>query len=227
MKEAKISEIFVSIQGEGLYVGEPQLFIRFYGCNMSCVFCDTRPTTHESFTKDSLLKKIQKIKEPYNSVSITGGEPLRQVDFIAEFLPEYKNKYKKEIHLETNGTLHRELGIAIDLVDVIAMDFKLPSSTKRASFWMEHEKFLKVARKKKVFVKAVITSTTTPGDVLRLAEVIARNGKDIPLVLQPATVVGDNEKVSKGTLERFKNMALSRLTRVEIVEQTHKLLGVK
>jgi 7-carboxy-7-deazaguanine synthase len=38
----QITEIFLSIQGEGLQSGLPTLFIRFSGCNLRCTYCDTK-----------------------------------------------------------------------------------------------------------------------------------------------------------------------------------------
>ena len=90
MSEAKISEIFVSYQGEGPYLGVKQLFIRFYGCSFGCAYCDTKLLRYGTFTKEDLLGKIAEYREPYHSVSITGGEPLEQSDFLKEFLVFWK-----------------------------------------------------------------------------------------------------------------------------------------
>lgn len=227
MKEAKISEIFLSLQGEGLYVGVPQLFIRFYGCNLSCIFCDTNFDSYRTFTPDRLMGEMPESKRPYHSISITGGEPLLQADFIRDFLDKYKKSYKKLVYLETNGTLYRELSKVIDYVDIIAMDFKLPSSTRRASFWKEHEKFLKIAKKRKTFVKAVITRKTTSGDILRMVEIVQKINNDIPIVLQPVTTLIDSEKASRESLERFRNILKESTSRAQIIPQVHKIIGVK
>ena len=227
MKEAKISEIFWSLQGEGLYVGVPQLFIRFYGCNLSCIFCDTNFDSYRTFTPDALMGEIPEFKGPYHSISITGGEPLLQADFIMDFLDKYKKAYKKLVYLETNGTLYRELSKVIDYVDIIAMDFKLPSSTRRASFWKEHEKFLKIAKKRKTFVKAVITRKTTSGDIRRMVEIVQKISNDIPIVLQPVTTLIDSEKASRESLEHFRNILKESTSRAQIIPQVHKIIGVK
>ncbi|MBI2447469.1 MAG: 7-carboxy-7-deazaguanine synthase QueE, partial [Candidatus Omnitrophica bacterium] len=56
--KTKISEIFSSIQGEGLYLGKRQIFVRFYGCNMRCAYCDTMPSRYEELSIDEVLKRI-------------------------------------------------------------------------------------------------------------------------------------------------------------------------
>jgi len=226
MKKAKISEIFSSIQGEGVYLGVPQLFIRFFGCNLSCCFCDTSFESFGRYSTDELIKRAMESEGPHHSVSLTGGEPLLQSDFISEFLPEYKERKKIPVYLETNGTLPSELFKIIDLVDIIAMDFKLPSSTNGASFWDEHERFLKIATTKDVFVKAIITSNTEAGDISRLSGIMAKVGKDIPLVLQPVTVPAGAGWGRKENPEEFMAVAQRFLSRVEIIPQVHKLIGV-
>ena len=227
MRKAKISEIFLSIQGEGLYAGMPQLFIRFYGCNLSCVFCDTNFDSYRTFTVDRLMGKIHESRGPYHSLSLTGGEPLLQADFIEDFLDEYKKVYKKLVYLETNGTLYRELSKVIDYVDIVAMDFKLPSSTRRASFWKEHEKFLKIAQKKKTFAKAVITHKTTSGDIFYMVEMMRKISNDIPIVLQPVTASIDAEGPSAENLENFRDILKDSTGRAEVIPQIHKILGVR
>ena len=74
---AKVSEIFLSYQGEGPYVGSHQLFVRFYGCNLKCVFCDTVLESYRSLAKESLFSRILDFGDDYNEVNeaTQGGLP--------------------------------------------------------------------------------------------------------------------------------------------------------
>jgi len=227
MKVAKISEIFMSLQGEGLYVGVPQIFVRFYGCNISCSFCDTKQSSYKTLTRDALLSKLLEYKDPHHSVSLTGGEPLLQADFIQEFLREYDKFYKKRMYLETNGILYKELSKVIDYVDIIAMDFKLPSSTGLKGFWKEHENFLKIAKQKEIFVKAVITDSTTIEDITRMSDIIKHVSYEIPVVLQPVSPLNGIKEASIKDIMHFKNVVGGSTNRVEIIKQTNKIIGIK
>ncbi|OGW75252.1 MAG: hypothetical protein A2Z72_00780 [Omnitrophica bacterium RBG_13_46_9] len=227
MREAKISEIFLSIQGEGIYFGIPQLFIRFYRCNLSCGFCDTDLDSYQIFTLDNLMGKIAEYKAPYHSLSLTGGEPLLQAYFIRDFLRAHKESHKKPVYLETNGILYRELSRVVDYVDIIAMDFKLPSSTGETDFWRKHEKFLRIANRKKVFIKAVITSATTSEDISRMRKVAYKIAKDIPIVLQPVTALSESERIPQEFLSRFRDILKESMERVEIIPQVHRMIGVR
>ncbi len=227
MLQAKISEIFLSIQGEGLYLGVPQIFIRFYGCNLSCSFCDTGPKLYKTFDRNALMSKILDYKEPYHSITLTGGEPLLQTDFIKDFLYEYKRVYKKPIYLETNGTLHIELSKVIKYVDIVAMDFKLSSSTKGADFWVEHMKFLKIAKEKKIFIKMVVSNNTDSRDIRKGMEIISKVDCNIPVVLQPVTSDSANEKISDTNLSKFREILRKTNNHVQVIPQVHKMIGVK
>lgn len=234
---ARINEIFHSIQGEGPYQGVPQIFVRFSGCNMKCIYCDTGHTYYKEYTVEGLLKEIPQID--VHSISITGGEPLCQSDFLVEFLPRLNHR----VYLETNGILYEELKLLLPYVDIISMDFKLPSSTGERAFWDEHREFLRIASKKEVFVKIVITDSTTIDDLQTAVGLIEPN---ILLVLQPAdtsphqfsrlweigkqrTAPSENwcGDTSRANLLEFQRFALHKLRRVEIIPQLHKLLGVK
>ena len=88
---AKIAEIFDSIQGEGSYIGYRQLFIRFCGCNLLCDYCDTEFKNGDLYSVETLLNEVKKYNlEAIHSVSLTGGEPLIHYEFLKEFLPELK-----------------------------------------------------------------------------------------------------------------------------------------
>jgi 7-carboxy-7-deazaguanine synthase len=227
MAKAKISKMFLSIQGEGLYFGIPQFFVRFFGCNLLCDFCDTRPEFYTYVTERAMLNEIKKCGGPFHSLSLTGGEPLLQVEFIRKLVKRFKKGYKKPVYLDTNGVLHDELNDIIEIVDIVAMDFKLPSSTKDRNFSNEHERFLNVAKKKDVFIKAVITPGTVPRDILEMRKIVENIDPDIPIVLQPVTDERYEEPMRPESIDHFRILLRESIKRVEVIPQIHKLIGVE
>tara|TARA_B100000315_G_C14550431_1_gene575486 strand:+ start:717 stop:1382 length:666 start_codon:yes stop_codon:yes gene_type:complete len=220
--KARISEIFKSIQGEGLHQGQSQVFVRFFGCSFECKYCDTKLDAYHEYTAEEILAQINTYPES-RCLSITGGEPLEQVDFLIDFFKSLK-KLGKTIHLETNGILYRNLAKVIDLIEVIAMDFKLSSSTGMKDYWYPHREFLKVAIAKDVFVKAVITNATLTDDIRIAAAVIKEVKRDTVLILQPENPFEDE---LKRKLEYFKKICQEVAIDVRILPQLHKRLGVK
>lgn len=221
MQKAKITEIFNSIQGEGLYVGEEQTFVRFYGCNLECSFCDEKEkTSFLEYTPDELIERIS--KEKPEVVSLTGGEPLLQAKFLKEVLPGLKEK-RKRIYLETNGLLEAELLTVMDFIDVISMDIKLPSSTQLKSYWKEHAVFLKECLGKDVFVKSVVTPQTKLDDIEMAVSIIETIDKKIPFVIQPAS----EEFLPGGLISSCVAVSKEKLYNTRVIPQMHKILGVK
>ena len=107
-----ICDLFVSIQGEGKYMGVPSVFIRVSGCNLRCVFkgsiCDT---PYSSFKPEESKYTVQEVIDfvknnpKIGHVVITGGEPLlyaKDEDFRT--IIRELNKLNKFITIETNGT---------------------------------------------------------------------------------------------------------------------------
>jgi len=220
--KAKISEIFKSIQGEGLYQAKTQVFIRFFGCNLNCSFCDTKLDFYKYMTVDEILKSIEIYKD-YHSISLTGGEPLLvEISFLKELCYRLKEN-SKIIYLETNGVIYKNLEALIDYVDIISMDFKLPSSTGLKAFWREHKKFLEIAQKKEVFIKAVICKDTNSYDIIKSIEIIKSVNPKIYFILQPQNPYEDllNDK-----LRYFENLCSKNNINVKIVYQLHKKLSI-
>lgn len=229
---ADITEVFSSIQGEGIFLGARQIFVRFKECNLNCSYCDEKKNLKpKSYSLTDLMGEVKFLelsKGPHHSVSFTGGEPLLYSEFLTAFLKILKKEGLKA-YLETNGTLPKELSKVVDTVDIIAMDFKLPSSTGECPFWKEHLEFLRIASKKRVFVKAVVTSRTKKGDIEKAVSFVKKVGKDIPLIIQPATPVGAIDSViDKGMLVNFLDIGVRRkLENIRVIPQIHKMLDVK
>jgi len=226
MIKAKINDIFVSIQGEGKFVGDFQCFVRFLDCNLSCKFCDTKISTYTEFTPDELISKIKEAigKTDVKTISITGGEPLLYRDFLLEFLPRLKSGGFK-IYLETNGVLCDELFDLIDNIDIVSMDIKLPSSTLDRPLWREHEEFLKVAKRKNVFIKVIICVETTLEDFKKAVDIAFRIYPEVTFILQPNTNQLGKELTDK--LLEFKIYSRQYLINTKVIPQVHKLIGVK
>ena len=225
---AKIHEIFTSIQGEGILSGKRHVFVRFFGCGFGCSFCDTPQEAHEmkEYTAEELLSavSIKALPGSVHSVSITGGEPLLQADFLKIFLPRLKQTGYK-VYLETNGALPDELAKIIDYVDIIAMDIKLPTSTLAKGLWQEHSQFLDIAMTKQVFVKIVVTDKTTASDFNRAVLLVAQKNPYIALVIQPVT--DHASRVGPLILESFKKIAKEHILRVKVIPQMHKIYGIR
>ena len=227
---AKILELFRSLQGEGPYAGLPQVFVRFFECHMHCVWCDTPDSIgdgkreYTEFTLPQLIKAVRPLAEGCHSVSFTGGEPLLQADFIKELIPHLKRMGLK-VYLETSGVLYKELRKIVDDVDIVSMDFKLPSSTRCRPFWKEHEEFLKIARKCDCFVKSVITADTSREDVRRSIELIKKIDPEMILILQPNYFEMDNGVIAK--CREFQIDCLKHIPNVRILPQLHKFMRLR
>ncbi len=96
----KITKIFYSIQGEGSFSGVASIFVRLFGCNLACDFCDDIYHVGDFFEFDleQILKEFKKY--PSKTVVITGGEPS-----LYDINDEIKYLQKKGYYIcvETNG----------------------------------------------------------------------------------------------------------------------------
>jgi 7-carboxy-7-deazaguanine synthase len=242
---ATISEVFSSRQGEGLYVGEPMTFVRFASCSLRCRYCDTpqglcvREECRVEFPKHS--GQFTNLKNPVSAtklceilagfddpmLAITGGEPLEQSAFLAEWLPAVAPH--KRVLLETNGVHHEALALVAPHVHVISMDLKLPSSSGCRPLWDRHEAFLRaaVASGREVYTKIVVTADTTDRDLECAISIVARINKYIPIVLQPATpTLTFHGAVSEQRLGSVQRLVGAYLEDVRTIPQMHKQWGI-
>lgn len=248
--DGNVGEIFSSIQGEGPLIGRRQIFVRTAGCSLSCSYCDTLgfgkrvgtcriehppasgcfATIPNPISVEIAREQIDRLGSPgLHSVSITGGEPLCQYEFVGALADECRSSGLR-VYLETNGYSARRFEEIVDFIDFAAIDLKLPSHRACPdSGWpdlIENElACMRTSSEKGVYtiVKIVILSGTQASEVedacLRLRDI------DAFLVLQPASGA---QKPKSIDLIRFQEEASRYLgpDKVAVIPQAHKLIGV-
>lgn len=119
-------EVFSSIQGESTDSGLPCVFVRLYGCNIGCLFCDQpqAPKDRKVISQQNMLYKISKFGIPY--VCITGGEPMLQWESVYPLVLELCSCGYK-VSIETSGCIPIEPDPYIRSFKYV-MDIKCPSS---------------------------------------------------------------------------------------------------
>lgn len=120
----QLIEDFISLEGEGIGVGIASLFLRVNKCNNTCTFCDTAFSIpgHQSVIiqdKDKLIDSSKNLleylmnkysahdREFINNLTITGGEPLLNLDYFKEFIDTVIKVFPNinRIIIETNGSI--------------------------------------------------------------------------------------------------------------------------
>lgn len=121
--DLRITEIFLSIQGESSHAGRPCAFVRLTGCPMRCLWCDSEYTftggARVSF--EEIFAKLKKFD--CNLVEVTGGDPLTQKN-VYPFITELLDK-DYEVLIETGGFFSTE---NVDARAHIILDVKCPAS---------------------------------------------------------------------------------------------------
>ncbi|MFN5538886.1 MAG: 7-carboxy-7-deazaguanine synthase QueE [Candidatus Melainabacteria bacterium] len=266
-KKANITEIFSSVQGEGPLIGFRHIFLRFMGCDLRCNWCDTPNSLITKSDKKAQIEQkagarnfaefdnpmsIEEIANaiikleantPHQSLSLTGGEPLLQKDFIKDLIPSLKaQNFQPIIYLETGGHRYKELSEIINLLDFVSFDLKLPSSTHEKPLWDLHAKFVEILSQSPqvyAYAKAVLTDETQEKDLIQACELLLKN-PILELVLQPVSLVfnkSESKEKITGLIDykiptpekmlRFQEIAVEIVgrKRIRIIPQTHKLMG--
>lgn len=244
---APLVEVFASIQGEGAYVGERQVFLRLAICPLRCLYCDTerswRATARYRVFENGSVRDAKNPVSPEMAiaeiaaaelglgkdltVSVTGGEPLVHPDFLAALAPRLRAEGRR-VHLETAGAHPDRFEPIATLFDHVSMDWKAPSTMERGDFRERHRRFLSLAGGGDLAVKFVLTSAVPEEELVEALECVAEHAPDALFVLQPVTParrVGRRARPEK--IRRFAEIAFGRVRRVRVLPQIHPILRLR
>ncbi len=171
-----VSEIFDSIQGEGVSLGVPSVFLRLAHCNLRCGWCDTKYTwdwntydirneIHE-LSLDQTISALQQLR-PRNLV-VTGGEPLLQQTALVSLLQQLGQSWTSEV--ETAGTLLPDARLTTTITRW-NISPKLENSGNPVDKRLRPHALRVFAALPNTYFKFVVA---TPGDVAEIADLVAR-----------------------------------------------------
>lgn len=172
----RITEIFHSIQGEGLYMGLPMLFVRTNRCNLRCNWCDSTYTFTGGSEKrlQDILNEVSQAHEEW--ICFTGGEPLIQRDALG--FVRSAVQLGKKVLIETSGSIDIGPYVFSDKI-AIDMDVKTPSSGEERSLLATNLNFIREMD----YLKFVISDRD---DYEYSKDFISTIDRTINIVFQPA-----------------------------------------
>jgi organic radical activating enzyme len=229
-KRYRINEIFLSVQGEGPHVGSPAVFIRFYGCNQACDFCDTPQVYQGSRTADEIVAQASVlVQHRFNFIHcvLTGGEPFLQVD--AELVQKLSSAGFR-VSIETNASEklteatkdYERIYTLLSKSSVLVYLVASPKNLDTSSLILQHANCLKLLY-------------PIPFDEHLVAELITRCGvrdsRSLELVLQPVAVSNRFPWAWKSECLEAFSFVMKRWIHYKeqwrIIPQTHKYMGLR
>lgn len=215
MTQYKVVEKFVSINGEGTCAGQLAVFVRFAGCNLNCSYCDTRyandnDVEFQYMTSSEIYDYIKQTK--VNNVTLTGGEPLLQLNII-ELLQLLSKDKELSVEIETNGSVPLKNFISIkENRPKFTMDYKLKCSSMEEKMILENFQHLS----KKDTVKFVVGSIE---DLNRAKEIIGQFNLTEKVNVYLSPVFGSIEPQ-----EIVEFMKDNNMNKVNLQLQLHKII---
>jgi organic radical activating enzyme len=236
---ARVSEIFTSIEGEGIFVGKKTLFIRFSGCHLKCRWCDTKYAlpldSGTDYQIDEIKDLIIKELQPFTyKVNFTGGEPLLQTEAVIELAHFVKKQTNVKTYLESSCFDSELFSKVLPYIDICKIEFKTDDSKV-----VEDEEYdnlilneikcleLAVESNKATYIKIVVTNSTNLESFKNLVYNISEKIKPsdiLGLIIQPSFGI-DQPTVNK-LLDTY-DIVQPMFPEVRIIPQLHKEIGAK
>lgn len=220
----RINEIFLSVQGEGVHVGERTVFVRFYGCPLRCIWCDqpealshTGVGRYEEMRAEAVRDRVLSYPAA-RRVCLTGGEPVIAPRAALLWLVTELKRAGSWLSVETSGA--RVVEELFECIDFWTVAPKGRSAQTFDGDVVEAQaptlrRFLSLPDSRRQF-KFVIQGKGDVEDAVRLLDELEYRG---PIVLQPEHERGDGRRI-------FEWWPWERYPEARLIPQTHKIAGL-
>lgn len=241
----KIHSIFSSIEGEGIWIGSPTIFVRFQGCTIKCKNCDTpeaiRKNEGINYTVNQIIEEITAFGDGVKRVSLTGGNPLEQNPQLLNRLIIELFSLGYVVNLELPGVedlktcaIEEDTHYLHEILHgcQISLDVKTPCTDlyelSKYTFENEYQSGGVLGDLSLDYqVKMIIKDEKDIKALLEIAELINKTTLCIPLVATPIWNIGektlDMDIVRKLLEISVKNPVLNKMD-FRIIPQMHKFL---
>lgn len=234
----KLSEIFTSIEGEGILFGTKTMFVRLAGCPLKCHWCDTPyalPLDSGSDysvgeVKDLILKGLH--PNTYK-VNFTGGEPLVQHEAVSE-LAKFVRQKGIRTYLESACYDSARFAKVLPYIDLVKVEFKLKDSKvvdeKHYGSLLRSELDclkLAIASGKTTYIKVVVTNSSSLKEFKELVQEVFRAARPAEIA---GFIIQPSYKIDEPTLDvlfGFYDAVYPVYDQVRVVPQLHKTIGVR
>ena len=238
VNRVQLSEIFTSIEGEGILIGTKTLFIRMAGCHLGCIWCDTGYALPLNSGKEYTLGHVKdmissELRPNTYKANFTGGEPLLQHYAVADLARFVKDKGLKT-YLESSCFDSHRFEKVLPFIDICKIEFKMRDS--KAVDREHHDRLLINEREcldlsiecsKTTYIKVVVTASSSIGEFRNLLQDVFTHIETRDLagfIIQPSSAM-DEPSLEK--LLMFYDAAYPIYHNVRIIPQLHKLMGVR
>lgn len=236
----RVMETFRTIQGEGTDLGRETIFMRLYGCNLSCVWCDTAHSWDEGKYFEGIYKELNTadivlmVREMAEAggithMVITGGEPLlHNHEALTNIIGTLQMMGPmKHVTFETNGTIlpHKELAKVTGLFSVspkLVSSKNPPYNAKLFGLWLDRAY-------DKLQFKFVVANELDALEVAQLIQAAEDSRlKTVPIIFQPEESANNYNELPNLIDEAFRSAGLDKTEfNIRYIPQVHKIYGIR
>ena len=238
-KKIQLSEIFTSIEGEGILFGTKTMFVRMAGCHLKCYWCDTNyalaMNSGNTYSIDQVKKMMkEQLQNNTYKINFTGGEPLIQYEAVKDLAKFTKEDLGLRTYIESSCYDINRFNKIIPYIDICKIEFKTEDSNvvedqEYDNLLLSEIKCLELAveSNKATYIKIVVTNSTNLESFKNLVYNISKKIKPsdiLGFIIQPSFGI-DQPTVNK-LLDTY-DIVQPMFPEVRIIPQLHKEIGAR